>query len=468
MESRINELDNWFILHIPEQLLEADLTLVQIPETNISFETFEAYLKGKGIVHGINFSLVKELINHPKEFLSKKVTVAIGTPPLHGQDGYIKYVYQKETVNKGPKVLEDGTVDYYNIKSLDNIKKDKKIAERIPPTLSISGKNIFGEEIPGKDGKSTHFKIGKNVYSDEAQDNLYAAIDGLVVIADGGKVNVFSIYEVPGDVDFHIGNIDFIGTVVIRGNVLPGFKIKAFGDIRVLGNVEAADLTAGGKIEIGSGIIGHHKCLIHAGTDVHTTYIHSAHVFAEDNVFVTQSIMHSDIKAGKSIVCNSDKGRIIGGQLQAGESLTARNIGNTMSTPTVVEVGILPRLRDDFLRSKQQLNECQQNKQKTEQAIQLLGQMAKSSGSLPPDKMAMYKKCKESLSLLEIKITELQTQISELDERIGQETKGSISVTGTVFGSVKLIIHKRTYYLRDSKSKVKFMIEDDRIIAIPL
>jgi uncharacterized protein (DUF342 family) len=468
MELSLKQMENCFSIYISEQQMEAHLTLLNIPETSISYDMLEAYLKEKGIIHGINVSLVEELVNQPEKFLSQQIILVNGTPPINGQDGYINYVYQKETVEQGPTILEDGTADYYNIRSLDNIKQDNKVAERVPPTLAISGITIYGEEIPGKDGKPAYFKIGKNVYIDEAGDNLYAAIDGLVVITDEGKINVFSIYEVSGDVDFHVGNIDFVGTVIIRGNVLPGFKIKASGDIRVLGNVEGADLESGGKIEVGSGIIGHHKCMIKAGTDVRTSYIHTANVIAEENIVATQSIMHSELKAGKSIICNGDKGLIVGGQIQAGKSVTARNIGNIMSTPTVVEVGVSPQLRQDLLGLKQHLKEYQENKLKTEQAIQLLGQMVRSLGHLPPDKREIYEKCKVSLSLLEIQINDLQTQLTEIEEKIEQETKGFITVTGTVFSSAKLIIGKKVYHIRDSISRAKFIIENESISAIPL
>ena len=46
---------------------------------------------------------------------------------------------------------------------------------------------------------------------------MYAALDGLLTKTEKGKINVFPVYEINGDVDYSIGNIDFVGTVVIRG-----------------------------------------------------------------------------------------------------------------------------------------------------------------------------------------------------------------------------------------------------------
>ena len=69
--------------------------------------------------------------------------------------------------------------------------------------------------------------MGKNVVCNPEMTIMYAAIDGLFTLTGGETINVFPIYEVNGDVDYHTGNIDFVGTVVIRGNVLTGFRIRA-------------------------------------------------------------------------------------------------------------------------------------------------------------------------------------------------------------------------------------------------
>ena len=64
---------------------------------------------------------------------------------------------------------------------------------------------------------------------------MYAAIDGLVTKTDKDKLNVFPVYEVNGDVDYNIGNIDFVGTVVIRGQYtdrIPGESVRRYSRYR--------------------------------------------------------------------------------------------------------------------------------------------------------------------------------------------------------------------------------------------
>src|SRR5690606_32591089 len=103
------------------------------------------------------------------------------------------------------------------------------VATLVPPQAGKGGVGVNNEPLPPIFGKPARFKIGKNVVLNQEGNALYAAIDGLISLTEDGKVNVFPVYEVKGDVDYSVGNIDFVGTVVIRGNVLTGFKVKAAG-----------------------------------------------------------------------------------------------------------------------------------------------------------------------------------------------------------------------------------------------
>src|SRR5690606_13235248 len=113
---------------------------------------------------------------------------------------------------------------------LANVKAGQMIAERVPPEPGVPGIDVTGEPIPPKEGKEVWIKPGKNVVLSPEKTALYAAIDGLVSQSEDERINVFPVYEVNGDVDYRVGNIDFVGTVVIRGNVLTGFRVRTAGD----------------------------------------------------------------------------------------------------------------------------------------------------------------------------------------------------------------------------------------------
>lgn len=64
------------------------------------------------------------------------------------------------------------------------------------------------------------------------------------VILENDKIFVSNVLELV-NVDNSTGDIDYEGDVVVKGNVLAGFTVKATGDITVSGIVEGATVIAG-------------------------------------------------------------------------------------------------------------------------------------------------------------------------------------------------------------------------------
>nr|WP_313788877.1 FapA family protein [Paenibacillus larvae] len=291
---------------------------------------------------------------------------------------------------------------------------------------------------------------------------MYATIDGLVTKTDRGKINVFPVYEVNGDVDYNIGNIDFVGTVVIRGNVLLGFRIKASGDIRIVGGVEAAELKAGGSVDITAGILGHNKARIIAGMNVKSSFIQDAYVEAGDSIVVNQSIMHSMLRAGKTVQCSGAKGLIVGGTIQAGELVSARTIGNSLSTVTVIEVGVLPQLRNELSGLRQQLKELMDHQMKTDKAVALLDQLA-AAGQLTGDKLEMRVRLSRTKKQMVQQQAEIKERILELEQSLEETNQAQVQVNSIVYGGTKVVIGRYTRFVKDPISKIKFVLADGDI-----
>ncbi|KAA9006417.1 DUF342 domain-containing protein [Paenibacillus spiritus] len=425
------------------------------------------FLKDHGIRHGIQQETVDRFAGHPDEFFFSKVPIALGTPPQNGEDGRVVLSVQlEEEESRRPMEMENGQVDYKEIVRLSNVRKGQLIAEQYPPDPGVPGLNVLGEEVPAKPGKNAPFRVGKNVLISADGSSMYAAIDGLVSTTDKGKINVFPVYEVKGDVDYSTGNIDFVGTVVIRGNVLTGFSVKSAGDIRVIGGVEGAELTAAGSIEITGGIIGYNKGLVSAGQNVKVSFIQDGNVTAAQDVIVSQSIMHSNVRAGRDILCNGPKGLIVGGVSQAGERVVARTIGNTMSTATSIEVGVLPELRNEINELRQELRLLLENADKTHKALYLLNQLA-MAGTLSPDKMAMRVKLNATKQSQQREENRVRERILEIERMLEDTDRARVEVIRTIYGGAKIVIGRYTRFIKDPAERVSFRYSDGDITFSP-
>jgi uncharacterized protein (DUF342 family) len=433
----------------------------------ITEENVTALINQKKISYGICTQNISNFISQPDTYMGQEVVIAEGLEPLDGEDAYIEMIYQQKD-KKAPKENEDGSIDFYSMIEIANVDPGQLLAKKISATEGVDGISVLNTEVKEKVGKDLKVKPGKNVVMKQDTQELYSAIAGQVSLSEVNKINVFPIFEVNGDLDFEIGNIDFVGNVVIRGSVPTGFKVKAKGDIRITGGVEGAELEAEGSIRIQSGITAQQKGFIKAGRDVETTFIVNGTIMAEGNVEISQSIMHSEISAGESIICLGAKGLIVGGALQAGKSVKCRTIGNMMATPTTIEVGASPKLINRLKEVQLQLKEQMVTIGKTDQAIHVLNQILSKLGKLPDDKRKLQFKLMNTKFQVEKVINQLKQELKELQEATADASLASVEVTGHIYQGSKLVFGKYIKYIRDSEQRVKYRLEHDEVVSNPL
>lgn len=461
----LGQLDKFLSVTINEVKTVAYLQFIQKDDQfSCTADSLRHFLHSQGIKHGIQEDIVSRIAINPREYYFSRTPIAMGIDPVDGQDGKIRYAMQLEDDQRhGPSEQDDGKVDFKDITRLNNILRGQIIAELVPAIPGKAGIAVTGEQIPCRNGKEAVLKVGKNVVLNPEQTAVYAAIDGLVTMTDKGKINVFPIYEVNGDVDYGIGNIDFVGTVVIRGNVLSGFRITASGDIRVIGGVEGAELFAEGSIEITSGIIGYNKGIVKAGQNVKSSFIQDGNVQAGEDIIVSQSIMHSNVRAGRDVICDGTKGLIVGGNIQAAEKVIARIVGNPMSTTTVIEVGVVPELRNELIELKQKIKELVSNMDKTEKALTLLDQLA-SLGKLTPDKVAMRSKLGITKKSNLREIDEIKERMLYIEKTLEDTGKSRVEVLKMIYGGSKIVIGRYIKYIKEPTSCMAFYYSEGDIM----
>ncbi|AJY77902.1 polymerase [Paenibacillus beijingensis] len=445
--------------------LGAYVQLVRLDDTfTCTADELEQFLHQSGVKYGILPDVLAQIANEPAAYYMKQTLVAQGQPAVAGEDGRLVFAINMSG-KRGPAENEDGKVDLKEIVQLLNVKRGQLIAECVSPAEGKPGKAVTGEPIPGRRGKEAKIKAGKNVVLNAEKTALYAAMDGLVTKTENDKINVFPVYEVNGDVDYRTGNIDFVGTVVVRGNVLTGFKIRAAGDIRIIGGVEGAELESDGSIEITSGIMAGGKGLVKAGWNVRSSFIQDANVIAGEDVIVNQSIMHSNVRAGRTVLCTGAKGLIVGGIIQAGECVSARVIGNSMSTATAVEVGVLPELRSELLELRKTIKQLSDSLNKTEKALSLLDQLA-AAGQLGADKMEMRMKFGTTKKQMLQELEESKDRMLVIEKSVEESNNAKVDVINTVFGGTKIVIGRSTRFVKEPVKRISFRCSEGDIAMI--
>lgn len=426
-----------------------------------------AILNSAGITEGIQMRELMEISHDPDRYIGQKVTVAIGQKPGEGEDGYIIYHYEQRQSKAERSDPPQGQVNLKEVTKLDNVSQEELLAEVVPPKEGTAGRSVKGMIVPPKGTKRARIKKGKNVALNQDETKLYAEIDGLVTRTESGVIHVFPIFEINGDVDYKSGNIDFNGIVIVRGNILTGFKVTAASDIRVVGTVDGAELYAGGSIHVTEGIVGQNRGLVQAGLDVRSSFIQDAHVIAGGDIVVKQSIMHSQLSAGKYIVCLDGNGLIVGGTLQAGEKVQARTIGNMMSTQTAIEVGALPEIRQEYEQLRHQVKAQKQNLDKTNQALMLLEQLD-ASGQLDEAKRTMRQKLTITKSHLKQELDRMNERTHQLVRLLENSQLASVEVGQIVYPGTKIVIGRKVVLVKEAVKRAKYRLVEGNIVTSSL
>lgn len=417
---------------------------------------FEA-LKENGVVFNIREDIVRAVALE-KQY-DKDILVAEGIYPKNGRDAELQYHFDTST-EKTFNVDEAGKIDYHELSLIKNVREGQRLVTLIPHTEGIPGKNVKGEEVPGKDGKKLALPRGKNVVVTEDGLGLISTVDGEVKLLDG-KVSVFSVYEVKKDVDNSTGNIRFNGKVVVMGNVLTGFVVEAEGGVEVYGVVEGALIRSKGNIILHRGIQGMNRGEIYCEGDLVAKFIENSKIEVMGNI-QSDAIMHSQVTCGKKLEVSGRKGLLVGGSYKAGEEIKAKVIGSPMATVTEIEVGVNPALRNKYDELKKELKQVSDNLDKAAKAVDLLNRMSKTS-ELPADKKLLLSKSIQLKLQMTKRMEELLNEQAEMDKYLEDLSKGRVRVYDTIYPGSRIIIGSSVLYVKDPLTYASFYRADAEI-----
>ena len=194
---------------------------------------------------------------------------------------------------------------------------------------------------------------------------MFSSVDGHVTLTDG-RVFVSDVYEIPANVDASTGDVIYDGNVHIKGSVLTGYSVRARGDIEINGVVEGAYIEAGGQIILRRGMQGMNKGILKAQGNIITKFLENAEVIAGGYVS-TDSILHSDVSAKGDIIVGGRRGYVTGGLIRSGSLISVKTAVQAWEN-TVLEVGVDPKILEEFKKVEQNYSPASGGKGKNSQS----------------------------------------------------------------------------------------------------
>ncbi len=437
---------------------------------DVSFDSVVGFLKSNGVVYGIKEDVVRDFVDFPKH--NEAVLVAEGTNPVNGADARIVYNFEVDRSNIKLKE-KNGRVDFRESNLIQNVVEGQALAKKIPAEEGKPGRTVTGKYLQARGGKDTELQIGKNVKISDDGNTAIATINGQVVL-QAGKLNVEPVYVVDGDVNLKTGgNVTFLGTVMVKGSVEDGFKVKASGNIEVTGTVGKAELDAEGDILVHQGVAGKNEGFVHAGKGVWAKFFENARIEAGEIVVASDGIVNSHVDANQRIICQGKRATIVGGRLRAAEEIHAKTLGSMTGSETILEVGYDPKSTERIAELNERLEEIQGELDKIKQDIATIQALKKKNkNKLPKEKIRYLKEVAGKRKELEEEKGEKEQELEEIHNYLaGLKVKGRVSASERVFPGVKIIIKDQSLTVRQEQRQLSYILEKNLVVTtkyIPL
>lgn len=416
-------------------------------------QTVQKLLNEQNVVYGIQDIKFETMVS------GKAILIAQGTPPVKGEDAKVTYL---DIPERKPVIREDGKADYYDMNFIFEIEEGAWLGEKIHAQPGIPGTNVYGESIAAQRGRDIPIKYDrKSAYESEEDGKtvIRSKING-VLEDHKGVVSVNYHLPVNGDVGVQTGNIDFNGSISIRGTVQAGFSVIAKGDISIEGpeGVSGAKLikSIDGDIFIRGGIFGLGETRVEAGGNIFVKHVNEANLVAGGEVSIGFYALGSNIQA-HSILVDERKGKIIGGTAIAKSTIVSAITGNRLERKTELIINSVNKTDGlELIQSKAALLKSMQ-----EDILQLESQINRIMpvvNNLTKPQVAALEQTKLKLAANKESAASLDREIKQLMTDLRSVGKEEINVTKEAHPGTYLQIGKKSTMLTNMTNG-RFLLE---------
>lgn len=410
----------------------------------LTVESVISQINSQKVVFGIDQERLAEILKAGIEV--KRECIARAKEPVEGQPASLKYLFDAYGEKIGPKIKKGDFADFRDLGMNEDVEVGVPLVEKIPATQGEEGIDVMGRPLKVRPGKDIRLPKGKGTRINEGNQNiLEAAIAGIPKLL-GARVDVLEVL-ILNEIDFSTGNIDFIGDVIIKGVVNPGFIVKAAGDITCSDVVEGASIEAGGNVFLKRGIKGQGKSVVRAGHDIVAKFVENSTLIAGNDVIVDEALIHSKTSASESVLVTNAKGSIFGGDVLAGSFIKASFIGSEMFIHTKLEVGFPPHLRDQLFAERKFIKKKKEDRDKTDKNLVVLKKFSES-GELSGNKKVLHDILHSLSQQLSDEIELLSASIENLEAKMQKCAEGRVEAVKTIYPGVSITIKNATRIIR--------------------
>ncbi|MCH5264802.1 MAG: DUF342 domain-containing protein [Lachnospiraceae bacterium] len=440
-----------FIISVSGDELEAYLEIRGSTDNAYQKQEILQALEKEGIKEGILTEEIDRILEQRQ--YNAPVLIAKGKKPQKGADGWYEYFFETNP-EKNQTLLEDGSVDYETVFWFEMVKEGERVACYHEAEEGEPGFTVTGKVLPTTRGREQKVLSCQGVLLLYDKTTYVASIDGRIELKEN-QLSVSSVY-ILDEVTRKSGNVDFEGSVLIRGKVERGTEVRAARDIVVEGDIGDCVLQCGGSLLVRKGAKGIKEGKLDAGENVAGKYFDSVKIYAGKDVYANYMV-NCEIYAENQVIIPGGKGVLAGGLVQAVEGIRVHHLGNQNGVETIVRMGV-----NKTLLKEQRLLE--RKMERVHNDLSVLGNVyLKYHRKYKPEvrnTMDMYLKIEAAIYAKEKEEEELYRKKQEMAERIEKMENVKAIIHGKLFeGTIFEIDQLRWHAKAASNITVKRMGE---------
>ncbi|RJX25966.1 MAG: DUF342 domain-containing protein [Desulfurivibrio sp.] len=376
---------------------------------------------------------------------------------------------------KAGTLRRNGSLDLRERNAVVSVPAGTLIAEKRLATRGVEGRTLFGKPIKAVPGVDRKISVGQGVKVEEKVDVIryFAEKNGNVKFSRN-TLSVQDIFEMPGDVDYHTGNINVKTDLLIKGSVLSGFTVRSEGDIAIMGAIEnGANVIAMGNLTVDKGIIGANTRVVSRG-NLRTGYIQDAEVIVKGDVIIGSYLFNSMLIASGSITVLREQGqkksgRAVGGVICAGKGIRLSTIGSPGKPGTVIAVRTDPEIAAGLKKLEEELQACTRNITKISRSLPFdsfdAGQIKAALARIPAAKRDDLVILLTNLNKLIKHRKALSDAVEQLRSRIDLALQNArIEVAQEIFQGSEIHIGGQQFIIPQDMGASLFKLHDGKII----
>lgn len=428
----------------------------------LSESIINGLLENAQIKSGIKREVIQELL--AGQIVENRVLIAEGKEAVPGDDARLEFNFPVDTSLK-PQLREDGYIDFKEVDMVHSVEKDTILIKKIPSTYGKPGKDVYGNLIPAILGKDLMVNVGQGVAKEIDDPNIIkATTDGIIFYDPKARLlEVQKLFIVPENVDYSTGNIHVKSSVEVKGDVKAGFEIETPYNVDIRGGVEQAKITCSGILKVKEGINGDGKTIIRAGDDIHVGYVSNQIIKGGSSLYISFELRNSIIEVEDEVALIKNTGVILGGKTTATNKITTPFVGNTYNVPTEIEVGVVMKYREKYLKKEIEKADIQKQFEELKKKISLVAEKPPSNA-----KTMLLANFKEIWAKCSADLEKVSHELKEMEAAYYNVADPTVIITKTVFPKTTIKIKNKTFEVKEQMNRVMFKMKDGEIVTSPV